>query len=182
MESTTEPSHPRADQLMDYDAILSTRRELTPENLASVGDLIDVSMQILQSESIDKKTGFKTSYLMTRKITGGNFFNRRVNSNGNRFYVMVRDLTAGNEFADKTDGLIVEYIKTGPNLEPISDGMWSLPKSRDFTKDDRYLSSVSDKNEDWALIVELTNDLKVNHKVYKKAMRIEEGIFNKRSR
>ncbi|MBL7036543.1 hypothetical protein ISR94_01670 [Candidatus Microgenomates bacterium] len=183
MESSTqEINTPRPDQVMDYDAILSTRRELTPENLTSIGDLIDVSMEILQEEGTDKKTGFRTAYLMTRKITSSNFFNKKSVAGGNRFYVMIRDLKAGNEFANKIDGLIIHCKKVGHNLEPISEEQWSLPRSRQFTKNDRYLSSVSGKDEDWKLIDELTNDLKVNKKVYKKAINIEKDLFDKRTR
>lgn len=176
-----DPTPPRPDQIMDYDAILSTQRELSPENIKSAGDLIEISMQILKLQEIDKKNGFKSAFIMTRKITGNNFLTRKVDANGNRFYVLIRDLKAGDEFSDNTKGLIVDYKKVGPNLEPISEGMWSLPRDRRFAED-RYLWDMKDKKEDWKIVDELVQDLKVNEKVYKKAMFIEEELYNKRTR
>jgi hypothetical protein len=172
----------RVDQTMDRDGLLSDQHELTPANLKSAGDLIETSMQILRNVPIDQKTGFRTVYTMTSKITGSNFLNRKVDANGSRFYVKISDVKPKDPLlSNQKDGLIVEYKKVGPNLEPIAEGMWTLPRDRRFAED-RYLLSLRDKDKDWSLVAELTNDLKMNAKVYKKAMLIDEATYSKRAR
>lgn len=179
MEAADQPQQaPRPDQIMDYDAILRTQRELTPENFATAAKLVDLSMAIVKQQKPDPKTGFKTAYLMTRKITGTNFLNRKVDSNGNRFYVMVRDFNG--PYMDNTKGLIVSYTKTGPDLEQISHGQWELPRSSELVND-QYLNSMRSKNEDWSVINELVSDLEANSKAYKKGMLIDEETYKKRT-
>jgi hypothetical protein len=175
---------PRSDQMMDYDAILSTQRELTPENLKTAADLVDTAMKVLEGSKTDEKTGFKTAYVMTRKITGTNFLNKKVDTSQPRFYIMIRDLDAdGNDLktANKgyTWGLIVHFKKTGPNLEPISEQSISLPRDGDLAKDE-HLWDLRDKKQDWDVIQELTTDLKQNLKLNKGGMYIDQQLFDKR--
>jgi hypothetical protein len=168
---------------MEY--VASTQRELTPENLQVTAELVDTSMKVLGGMKIDEKTGFKTAYVMTRKITGTNFFNKRIDTSQPRFYVMIRDLDADSRQLRTVNdgyawGLIIEYKKTGPNLEPMGEGTLSLPRSGDLVQD-QYLGDLRSKNQDWKIIQELTTDLKQNLKLNKGGMNIEEKLYNKQA-
>jgi hypothetical protein len=166
----------------EYDGVWITRenqRNLTPEELQTVSDLVDVSMQLLKGKKIDKQTGFKTAYVMTRKVTGNNWLDRKADPSGSRFYIMLRDLKAGDKYANLTDGLIISFIKTGPNLQPISRRTWSLPRDRSFVEDKNLDVALTSKRQDWEIVRELTEDLKANNKLYKSEMSIEENSYEK---
>lgn len=181
---TPESEWPRADQMMDYDAILSTQRELTPANLTVVKELVDSAMKVLEGRPIDKKTGFRTAYLMTRRVSGTNFLNKKVDTSQPRFYVMIRDLDAdGRQLRTVNEGftwgLVVHFKKTGPNLEPIDEQSFSLPRSGQLAEE-QFLWDLSGKDQNWDVIQELTSDLKQNLKLNKSGMYIDEQLFNKR--
>jgi hypothetical protein len=162
--------------VMGYDEALRSKRELTPENLDTAADLIDVSMQILKSAKIDGKTGIRTAFVMTRKMTGSNFLNRQSDPNGDRFYVKIIDLKAGDKFPNLTKDLIIHYRKTHPGLAPISEDSWNLPRDKKFAKD-TYLWDLRGGKLDWTVINELTQDLKTNYKFHKRSMFITEEQY-----
>lgn len=169
--------HDQSERVKDYDAIRSTKRQLSGENLKSASDLIDISVQLLKETKADEKTGFRTQYVMTRKNVGTNFFNRKEDPNGNRLYVMVRDL---NKLGmDQTEGLIVEYAKLSPTQEIISRGHWTLPRSGHLAQE-QFLWDLKSKDQDWEIIDELTSSLKNNLEIYGKRMYIEEDEYKKK--
>jgi hypothetical protein len=130
-------------------------------------------MKIVSTKKVDKETGFRTAFVTTRKIIDGN-----ADPNGNRFYVMIRDLKAVDEFSGSSRGLAVRYIKTGPNLEPISKGLWRLPRDSKFAEDP-YLESLKSKNQDWQIVDELAQDLRTNHNTYKSRIFIDKDQYEK---
>jgi hypothetical protein len=168
-----EPKYPAysSDMRDHYDTMRGALRELTLENLKSAGNLIDISMRLVSAKKVDAKTGFRTAYVTTRKILGG-----KSDLHENRFYVMIRDLKAKDEVPDLTKGLAVRYIKTRPNLEPISQGLYTLPRDTRFAED-QYLESLKSKDQDWEIVEELAQDLKTNYEVYRSRMYIEEDQY-----
>ncbi len=167
---------PRPDQMMDKDAFIKTKRELTPENLESATRLIKIAIKLTQPQKPDEKTGFKTVYLITKKITGTNILNRKVDPNGEKFIVMIRDFNKPR--SDNTDGLFISYKKVGINRKSINSDSWTLPRSH-LLANNQYLSSLKGKGEDWSLIDELVNELETNFKFNKKSMFTEKDIYEK---
>jgi len=148
---------PKDKQVM-VETILNAQTELTNENLKTLGDLIDISMKIVKTRKVDEERTYRTACLMTRATTGG-----ELDSSGNRFYVKITALEVRNEFPfpDETQGLFIEFIQTGANLEFVNEGWLSLPRNKRFA--DRYLP---DENVDWNVLGELTRDLEDTHNAY----------------
>lgn len=167
-----------------YDSVLKSRIELSSENRKTAAKLIDASMNILKYQKTDPKTGFRTAYIMTRKIIGDNFLTRKVDTSKPRFYVMIRDLKAADEFSSKKEGLVINFKKTGINLEPMGEDMFTLPRDSRFTDIDAdlHLSSLAGKGQNWDLVNELVQDLQSNSKFRRKDMLIEKELYEKRTR
>lgn len=146
-------SHPDQTRMMDYDAILSQRRELTPSDAQLAGDFIETGMKLVKKGTLDKKTGFQTAYLKARKI-----IERKVDTNGNIFYAMIRDFDPKGK-KDLTGGLVVSYFETDTNEELIGEEeLLTFPRHRSQVKQP-FVSDLEDKNMDWQKLRGVTASL-----------------------
>ena len=96
---------------------------------------------------------YQTAYLKARKI-----IERKVDTNGNIFYAMIRDFDPKGK-KDLTGGLVVSYFETDTNEELIGEEeLLTLPRHRSQVKQP-FVSDLEDKNMDWQKLRGVTASL-----------------------